>query len=255
MIKFTNDDPDKNGKNDTYGWGASSDEKGNLGTIMGYAFGDLGWQKAPDGSKYEYIDTQHNPDTKVYKKILQFNQDLFKAGAIDPNAPSIRFDAAKQRFMQGVTGAFGEFSGWISHYISDMTKVNPKSKLTYISGIKNEDGKFQETSFGTGLWGFWAVTSSCKHPDTAVKLFDYLLSDEGWPITKYGTKGVAYTEENGVKTPTDDYGEFAQNGWARCMVRRNNDPSFFVSLDMPDEFKEPVTKWIDVAIKAELQSK
>lgn len=253
MKKFTEDDPDKNGKDDTYGWAGSADGNGNLNLIMGYAFGDLGWQKAT-GGKYAYINAQYNPDTTLYKSILQFNQDLFKGGYIDPNAPSIKVDAATQRFYQGVTGAIGAFSGWMSQYITNVTKVNPNAKLTYISGIKNAEGKFQEAAYGTGLWGLWGVTSACKDPATAVKLFDYLLSDEGWPEAEYGPEGVAYTVSNGVKTPTSDYADFSQNGWARCLVRRNNDPSFFVALDTPAEYKEPVTNWIDIAIKGKVTS-
>ncbi|MDI6619152.1 MAG: extracellular solute-binding protein [Clostridiales bacterium] len=253
MTKFSKNDPDGNGKNDTYGFATSADGEGNLWPIMGYAFGDLGWQKVT-GEKYEYMTPMYDKESPVYKDELQFTQDLYKNGLLDPNAPSIKHDAAKQRFFQGVTGAIGEFSGWISQYVAQIAKVNPKAKLTYISGLKNAEGKFQETSFGTGLWGFWAVTSAAKRPDAIVKLFDYMLSDEGWSLCKDGVKGVSYTEENGVKKPTADYGDFAQNGWARCFVRRNDDPSFFVALDTPDEYKDPVTKWIDIAIKAKVVS-
>lgn len=253
MMRFTKDDPDGDGKNDTYGWAGFTGSDGNMGVLMGYAFGDLGWQKA-SGGKYEYITAQYDQSGTVYKDILQFNQDLFKNGYIDPNAPSIKQDAAKQRFYQGVTGAIGEFSGWIPQYITNITKVNPNAKLTYISGIKNAQGKFQESAYGTGLWGFWAVTKSCKHPDAAVKLFDYLLGDKGWPISEYGTEGVSYTVKDGAKVPTSDYADFSQNGWARCMVRRNNDASFFVALDTPQDYKADVSKWIDTAIKAKVTS-
>jgi putative aldouronate transport system substrate-binding protein len=253
MTKFTKNDPDKDGKNDTYGWAGSADGNGNLGPIMGYAFGDFGWQKSTSGS-YEYINAQNNQDTTVFKNILQFNQDLFKGGLIDPNAPSIKSDAAKQRFYQGVTGAIVEFSGWITQYVANCNKVNPNAKLTYISGIKNAQGKFQETSYGTGVYGLWGVTSACKNPATAVKFFDYLLSDKGWPDAKYGPEGVGYTVSNGVKTPTADYADFSASGWARNFVRRNNDPSFFVALDTPADYVAPVTKWIDIAIKAKVTS-
>ena len=65
MLRFTNDDPNKNGKN-TYGWASPSDEKDNMGPLMGYAFGDLGWQKAPEGGGQPEPDRLRHPHFPVH---------------------------------------------------------------------------------------------------------------------------------------------------------------------------------------------
>jgi putative aldouronate transport system substrate-binding protein len=246
LTKFTKNDPDQNGKADTYGWTSSQGGDGSIGLILDYPFGLRGWQKT-NGEKYEYMDPGYSKENPAYKKALEYSAKLFKDGVIDPNFTSIKLDAAKARFKQGVNGAMGEFAGWIPEYQNDAAKINPKAKMTYISGIKDADGKFQRPSFGTGTWGCWGVTSAAKNPEAVVKIFDYLLSDEGWPLAKYGVEGSTYKKEGTKLVATD---EFSKLTWGPAIVRRNNDPEFFVKINMQEEYKEPVKKWIDTAIKA-----
>lgn len=246
LTKFTKNDPDKNGKADTYGWSASQDGNGNLGPIITSNFDVLGWQKTK-GEKYEYMDAMYSRENPAYKKALEYTAMLNKAGVIDPNWTSIKLDAAKARFKQGVAGAKVEFAGWIIENQTDAAKINPKAKMTYISGIKNADGKFQAPSFGTGTWGCWGVTSGAKNPEAVVKIFDWLLGDAGWSATKYGVEGVTYKNEGGKKVATEEFEKFT---WGPASVRRNDDPEFFVKINMQEDYKDPVKKWIDIAMKS-----
>lgn len=250
MTKFTKNDPDKNGKADTYGWSANADGNGNIAPIFTYPFGVRGWQKTT-GEKYEYMTPEYSTVKDNYKKALEFTAKLYKEGVIDPNFASIKMDAGKARFKQGVTGARGEFAGWIPEYQTDSSKINPNAKMTYISGIKDAEGKFQNVSFGTGIWGCWGVTSGAKNPEAVVKIFDWLLGDEGWNVAKYGVENVTYKKDGSKMVATDEFLKFT---WGPAVVRRNNDPEFFVKINMQEEFKNPVTKWIDTAIKANITS-
>lgn len=250
MTKFTKNDPDKNGKADTYGWCAFQDGKGNLSPILTYPFGDRGWQKT-SGEKYEYMTPMYSRETDNYKKALEFTAKLYKSGAIDPNFASIKIDAANARFEQGITGAKDAFAGYIAGDQDKVTKMNPNAKVTYISGVKDASGKFQRGTFGTGFWGNWGISKTCKNPETVVKVLDYMLSDEGWAILKYGVEGVTYKVEGSEKAALPEFSNFA---WGNYFVRRNNDPEYFVKLNMREEYKEPVTKWIDTAIKGNVAS-
>ncbi len=245
LTKFTFDDPDGNGKDDTFGWGSSQDGNGNIWPILDYPFGVLGWQKT-NGGKYEYMTAMYSLEDDSYVKALEFTAMLYKKGVIDPNFTSIKSDAAAARFKQGITGAWAEFAGWIATNQADAEKINPNAKLTYINGIKNENGEFKRPSYGTGLWGCWSVTTAAENPEAVVNIFDYLLSDEGWAITKYGIENVTYTLEGDRKVATEAFSGFT---WGPGSVRRNNDPEFFVKINMQEEYKEPVKKWLDTAIK------
>lgn len=250
MTKFTRNDPDKNGKADTYGWTAATGGDGSISPILPYAFGNRGWQKT-NGEKYEYMDPQYSREKDTYKKALDFTAKLVKEGVIDPNFASIKSDAAEARFKQGVNGAMGAFAGWITRYQTDASKINPNARLTYINGLKDVDGKFQVASYGTGIWGCWAVTKAAKDPEAVVRIFDWLLSDEGWSVTKYGVEGVTYKKEGDKKVALPEFDNFL---WGSNSVRRNDDAEFFVKINMQEEYREPVKRWIDIAIKGNITS-
>lgn len=250
LTKFTKNDPDKNGKADTFGWSASQEPDGTIVPIIDYAFGMRGWQKVA-GDKYEFMDLQYSTVKDNYKKNLEYSAKLFKEGVIDPNFVTLKADAAKARLKQGVTGVRHEFAGWIPEYQTDASKINPAAKMTYISGVKDADGKFQRPSYGTGIWGCWGVTKSAKKPETVVKIFDWLLSDEGWAVTKFGIEGVTYKKDGDKKVALPEFDNFK---WGPASVRRNNDPEFFIKINMQEEYKEPVKKWIDIAIKGNVTS-
>lgn len=250
LTKFTKGDPDKNGKADTFGWSANQGAAGEINPIIDYPFGCRGWQKTT-GEKYEYMDPQYSREKDNYKKTLEYTAKLVKEGVIDPNFATIKDDAGKARFKQGVTGVRAEFAGWIAEYQTDASKINPNAKMTYISGVKDADGKFQRPSYGTGIWGCWGITKAAKNPEAVVSIFDWLLGDEGWAITKYGTEGVTYKKEGDKKVAVDEFNNFK---WGPGSVRRNNDPEFFVKINMQEEYKEPVKKWLDTAIKGSVTS-
>lgn len=250
MTKFTKEDPDKNGKADTYGWSASQAADGNIYPILDYPFGIRGWQKT-SGEKYEYMDPQYSKENSSYKKALEFTAKLIKNGLVDPNFASIKSDAAKARFKQGITGAREDFSSYLPGYQIDASKINPNVKMTYISGVKDAEGKFQRPSYGTGVWGCWGVSSAAKDPAAAVSIFEWLIGDEGWSTSKNGIEGITYKNEGGKKVPLPEFGNYR---WGLTMVRRNNDPEFFVKINMDPEYIEPVKKWIDIGIKANVTS-
>ncbi|AEE95925.1 extracellular solute-binding protein [Mahella australiensis] len=254
LKRFTSNDPDKNDKNDTYGFAANADGNGYIWPIISWPFGLLGWQE--HAGQYAYMDEQYCKEHDNYKQALEYTAKLYKEGAIDPDYPVQKRETAIERFKQGTDGVIGEFSGWIAQYIQDMEKINPNAELTYITGIKDANGQVKGTAFGTGYWGLWVITKSAKNPEAIVKMFDWMLSDEGWPIINYGPEGVTYTVQGDKKVPTEAYAEYsATGGWLRATVRRNNDPDFFIPLNMPEDFQPRVRGWLDQAIKQCIPSK
>lgn len=247
LRRFTKDDPDGNGKPDTYGFGPSTDSLGNMGPILTSTFGMVGWQKY-EGDDYPYMNLQFSRKNPGYKKALAHTAQLWKDGLVDPDWPVVKGEQAIVRFKQGVTGMQGAFAGWTYQYIQDMQKINPKVALTYITAVKDPEGKqVAAGAFGTGTWGMWAVTNSVKEKD-AEKLFstiDWFLGDQGWLVSKYGPEGLMWTAKDGAKAPTDKY---STDVWIRNMFRRNNDPEFFIPLNIPPDMQPTIKGWLAACI-------
>lgn len=248
---FTKQDPDGNGKNDTYGFAASSGADGNMGPILAWPFGLNGWQKADKGP-YEYMNLQYSREHDNYKKALEFTQKLWKEGLIDPDWPVTRRDISIERYKQGINGVIGEFAGWITQYLDDMLPINPDVELTYITGVKDDNGKVEGGSLGTGFWGLWSITVSAKKPERIIQVFDWMLSDEGWSNVNYGPEGITYKVEGDKKVPTEKYPEYV---WGRAILRRNNDPGFFIPLNTPEDLRPKLEQWIGICIDQAVFSK
>ena len=64
------------------------------------------------------------------------------------------------------------------------------------------------TQQGGIFWCATFITNNCEHPDAAIKLLDYLTSEEGDRLNQWGIEGEDWEyNENGVPTYTDWYYE------------------------------------------------
>lgn len=242
LTLFTYNDPDGNGIDDTYGFGTYADADGNIDVFFSQAFGLGGWGEY-DG---EIIDLRRSRDHDNYKRALQFSQELWAEGLVDPDAPTIQGDVALDRLKKGVTGVYAEFAGWMTMYEDEMKELNPDVERIYVPAIvENEGDVYSAGAFSTGFWGQWAIANTAEKPERILAVFDYMLSDEGWPSTNYGPEGYSWTEENGVVTPTENY---TQDFAGRNILRRNDDPGFFVSLDQSAENRERIENLIDICV-------
>ena len=188
---FTEDDPDQNGKNDTYGMG------NNDFTAIYAMFGIYpGYYHEEDG-KVEIDSISRN-----YKECLEYIQELYKAGYIDPE---IFTDTAEQYRQKVNQGKFGCFSGWWSEmgsFVRDygFTESQPDGKLIAVKPPADE-------SKGQGMVAAYAMSNiicfSFKDEDKIDRLLnftDWISTDEGYRICKYGIEGIHWALENGELT-------------------------------------------------------
>ncbi|WP_214627390.1 extracellular solute-binding protein [Paenibacillus agaridevorans] len=225
LRKFTFDDPDGNKQNDTYGYGTYLNASKVLEPVLLSELGHLGWQNYGDG-EYAYTLPEYDRNSDIYKNVLQYTRDAYKEGIIDPDSPINNVDAASDRFSRGITGVIRGFVGQVKSRQAKMQETNPKAELAYVT-VKGPDGEVKGGVYGTGIWGVWAITSEAESPEKAVEVFDYLLSDEGWDLVSNGIENIHYKFEGGKKVYFDD----ASRGLytLRSIVRRHDDPSFFMS--------------------------
>lgn len=242
---FTYDDPNGNGVKDTFG--LRNQSTGGVLSVhgqIGWSFGLVGWQEI-DG---EYVDLQYSQKHDNYKRALAYMNKLWKEGYVDPDWPSITNEVAQQRFEAGIYGVQTMFAGHVTQNINTIRKVNPEGDLIWIAGIENAEGKVKGGSYSDGLWNFTSIMSTAKKPERIVEVYDYMLSDDGWTDTVYGPKGMVWDYDASGKMqniyPDINIGQ----GWFRNMVRRSENPQFFVGLDVPAENRQKVLNLIQLSI-------
>lgn len=253
LKKFTFDDPDGNGKPDTYGYAGAVNANKVLQPILAGAFGERGWQETTGGD-YKYMDAMYDPASTVYKDALAYTAKLYQEGVYDPDSATNDATKQRERFWRGLTGVFPGFAAHYSWHLPELQKATPSAELTYI-WVKDKDGKpsFNNGSTSaTGTWGFWAITKSAKDPQKAADLLNSWLTDDLWPTVKDGYEGSEYTLQNGQKVAV----ELQPTNYVRKnTMRRANDQSFFISVGTPQEVVDKITPWLKTSVESVVTSK
>jgi putative aldouronate transport system substrate-binding protein len=205
MRAFTQKDPDGNGRNDTYGYGAfieiNNFEEG-LGRRFDPFFGAFGvagtWNITKAGAglnvrKPEYYDALAFVKTMVDEKL------------IDPNWTSYKKDDFRAAWKQGRFGIIREQNAAYaaeSNY-APFDKNFPNGEWIVIDPPKGPQG-YQSVGVYTNAYRIYAVSAKAaqagKGPAIA-RLLDWMSSDEGYYLLGWGEKGVNYTlDANGIPT-------------------------------------------------------
>jgi len=168
---FTKQDPDGNGKNDTYGLGLTkelwSSLAGSEGFFNSYHAYPNTWLK-DDSGKLIYGSIQ--PEMKIALAKLQ---ELYKNGIIDREFAVKDADKVGQAAMSDKLGLmFGVH--WIPLYLQDGKNRDPEMQWTAypLPSIDDKASKPQ-ASYGVGL--YFAVRKGMEHPEAVVKMMNAFL--------------------------------------------------------------------------------
>ncbi|RAU94713.1 extracellular solute-binding protein [Paenibacillus sp. YN15] len=253
LVKFTKNDPDKNGKNDTYGYAGAYNGRKVLDPLLTGPFGLLGWQKAAGGA-YEYMNPMYDKQSDAFKKALEFTTKMYKAGVYDPDSALNDGTKQRERFWRGLTGVYPGFAGHYAWHLTEVQKQNPKAELTFIH-VQNEKGEVKGGNLATsptGLWGFWAITKSAKNPQKIVELLDSWLSDELWPTVVDGYEGQDYALQNGEKVAINPA---PKNYIRRNSMRRAYDAEFFITAGTPKDVESKIMPWLQKSLDTVIAGK
>ncbi|NQX63336.1 extracellular solute-binding protein [Paenibacillus qinlingensis] len=154
-----------------------------------------------DGSTVKF-----GPMEPAFKPYLSIMQSWYKNGLIDPDFATNDGKTMTTKVTTGKAGAFyGFIGGSIGSVLPAMQATDPKANLTatqYPVLKKGDEPKFIPASYeysGTGV----VITKANKHPEEAVKAFDYLFSQDGAMLKNFGIDGQTYTKVNGQPVYTD----------------------------------------------------
>ena len=194
---FTEQDPDGNGKNDTYGFGAylsAGAANPTLGAQFDFIYGAYGLAGAWDfRSPTAFGANVKNPD---YQQATAFVKQLVDAKVIDPDWPTMKVDDFRSRWKQGRYGMFFEdFCAMIckTNY-QDFDTNNPSGQLVFIDPPKGPKGDSAAGTF-VSVGGVLGVSKraieSGKGPAIA-RFLEWADSKEGYYLIGFGQEGINY---------------------------------------------------------------
>ncbi len=203
---FTNDDPDGNGKKDTYGLCAFIDGSGlnaaGLGPRFDFIYGAYGvagtWNLTGEG------DFGLNVRNANYMKATEFINELNAAKVIDPDWPTLKKDDFRVHWKQGKCGMMQENFAALStkSNYADFDANFPDGQWVAFDPPKGPDGA---SSAGVTIKParIYAVSQRAmdagKGPAIA-KLLEWMSTD-GYMLLAFGQEGVNYKlDANGYVT-------------------------------------------------------
>lgn len=192
---FANDDPDGNGKKDTYGYSAN-------GTWWLYPVFNMF-----DASYYSFenVDGQYMPEclSEDMREGVKYLHNMYLTGALDPDFVINTEDQLFEKFITGKIGIFYNAAGPVYNKLYDKFKSaypdkEPKDLFDYCEVMTGPNGKKRID----GKDAYFGITCINNNVDEAkrekiLSILDYMLSEEGMKLMSYGIEGVHYKEENG----------------------------------------------------------
>ncbi|MDF2926787.1 MAG: hypothetical protein K0R57_5701 [Paenibacillaceae bacterium] len=196
MKAFTFNDPDKNGKADTYGFVGGVPKDGDISNtaVQGLGLNAIMWLFGVNPHKIDIVDgklVNHNTDPRMKEAVSYINR-LVTEKVIDPDWVTLASTGEKIQ------------KGKIGISVSDWRMMDNPTKIIEVSGetpewvsmapVKGPDGKqtLGEMAFQSNMW---VISKKAAQDPEKVKrilaLLEYWYADqEAYPYFAYGDKGT-----------------------------------------------------------------
>jgi putative aldouronate transport system substrate-binding protein len=189
---FTEDDPDRNGENDTYG--LTSSKFWNLQDIF-QAFGarlnntgdsPIAWDPATG----LWQDSMLKPGMA---DALAYINRLYAMGYLDPDFMTNDGNRMREKML---TGNAGSTFYWVTHSyrFSTTKKANPEAQWVEIPALKGSRTSLLNARVMGGL--IYVLVKGTPQPQETVNAFlDILFDEDMFFMFRYGIEGVTYRQD------------------------------------------------------------
>lgn len=199
LYAFTYNDPDGNGKNDTYGYGAFleiNNYEGGLGRRLQPLLGAFGvdgtWNLNEDKAGLN-VRKPEMYDAMVYIK------SLVDAGTIDPNWLAYKKDDFRAAWKQGRFGVMREQNAAYAATANyaPFDKNFPDGEWIVIDPPVGPKGYSSVGPYTSGyrIYSVSAKAVQAGKGDKIAELLEWMSSDEGYYLLGWGVEGVNYVKD------------------------------------------------------------
>lgn len=240
LTKFRNNDPDGNGKKDTFGLsGRGKDAPAQMfnSIFASYGIQRRGWNLGSDDKVY------YGMVSEQARQAFKLLSKWYKDGLIDPEFATDDWTRLRANFLNGRTGEVD--SGlWAHDHETGPLGAEWKAKgqeLTFGKGLKGPNGKSLLMAANTvaqppQLLGAGVMKDEKKRIKILQILDDLAMNSEAYLMTRYGEKGINY-DLNGEAAILK--GEFTDPAKLGAQVGAG---LWFNHLDTPTMLKYDMTK-------------
>ncbi|MBO9604562.1 MAG: extracellular solute-binding protein [Paenibacillaceae bacterium] len=209
LTKFRNNDPDGNGKKDTYGISARGKDTLGSNQIFNTVFGAYGVN--PNAWNVANGKLQFGITLEGARQAFKTLNKWYKAELIDPEFITDDWDQYRGKF---INGKFGMLDQALWYHLDPSGPVGGDAKkvgMTFTVGqpLQGPDGKQYATAQGPGMVPTIMSVAAYKDEKKRQKIYQLLdamaLDPETYLAVIYGEKGVHYDVVDGAAVPKPEY--------------------------------------------------
>lgn len=186
---FTFNDPDGNGKNDTYGLAVGYTLYDMSGLFGAYGL-QRGFQRDSSGKLYSPFAT----DTAV--PVYQFLARLYKEGILEPNFVTNQSSNFRNLFMTDKAGMTFYWAAWVGLFNQQVHAQNPNNPFD-AEGIAPPVGPNGMQMLRAGDDGLMVTPTASKNNELAFKIMEFWNTPAGNLLSTLGIKGYDYNMQDG----------------------------------------------------------
>ncbi len=187
---FTNEDPDGNGKNDTYGASFGTDIEGGFWSLFNDFFStayNISQHTGMPDKNGEFNMKQYTPE---YYDYLDAMKKLYEENIIDREFITHKSEEQVEKFAQGRVGIVG-MSG--KRYMTELEKYGlDPTKYEYCSPLVQKEGDDPKYVMPPSNWCAFLINSETDKKDDILRFLDWANTEEGFVLTHLGIQGQHY---------------------------------------------------------------
>lgn len=152
----------------------------------------------------------------VYSKVsdaerekLEFYRQLYAEGILDSEYVTTAWDTMEDKLYTGQVGLVYGTAGIVLDIYENQLMGSQGVGMVALPPARGV-GQGYSVSSAKETRG-WAISAMSEHPDVVFELLEFLATDEGQYIDRYGLEGIHYTVEGGEVVLTEE----AANWWPR----------------------------------------
>lgn len=208
MKMFTVADPDGNGRNDTYGFGAYIEVRKNeegLGTRFQPIFGAFGCEGTIDLRRATAGLNIYKPE---YYDALEYIKSMVDAKVIDPNWTEYSKAEFRDAWKEGRFGIMREQNAALAlqQNYEKFDEAFPDGQWIVVDPPMNK-GRSSVGVYTTQGHRIFAVSKKCAdegHQKKLAQFLEWMSSDEGYMLLGFGIRGVNYNLDSKGMVTTDN---------------------------------------------------
>lgn len=150
----------------------------------------------------------------IYIKCLEFYNELYRQGLLDPDSMTQDYSMALTKYQQG-TVLFSLIGSLGSALYNTASNLSAGHSMRVVAPCDSVILRYEESIYGNDC--IWAIGADCIDPESCMELIEWLFSPEGKLSMMYGPENVTWEYNSDGLAVLTEFGQTCLNDSSAIM--------------------------------------